>query len=253
MKKMKPVLLAFFCLGLVGSLSNESVAANIAVFQTTGVDAGTDTSVAASSVDPGATVSDLALNTPNVVPLGSAWGGALSVGNVNGAGNDDLDDAINGDGTIFDGSGTDGGDYVSVTVAPQAGNQIDFTNFHLNIASNVQTALGPQNIDLLSSLTGFTAADSLGTFNPANPGGFANSSHDFAISDPALAGVTGSVEFRLYFSNIGNRISIGNVFNGGAVTDDVVISGTVTAVPEPSTIGLLVLGSLAIAGIRKRS
>ena len=252
MKKLKPVLLALLCVGLVGSMTNESVAANIAVFQTTGVDAGMDTSVAASSVDAGATSSDLALNTPNVVALGSAWAGALSVGNANGAGNDTLATAIDGDGVIFDGSGTDGGDYVSVTITPQAGKQIDFTNFHLKIASNVQTALGPQNVDLLSSLTGFTASDSLGTFNPADPGGFANSSHDFAISDPALAGVTAPVEFRLYFSNIGNRISIGNVFNGGALTDDVVISGTVSNVPEPSTLGLILLSSVAMV-LRRRA
>lgn len=248
--KKSTLILAVVAVALAAMLSSTALAVDLVVFQTTGVTAGTDISDSPASVDPSVSSSDLALNVPNVVPLGSAWAGALSMGGVDNFGGNNLDlaAAINGEG-ILDGNGTDGGDYATVTVTPNS--PINFTNFHLNIASNVTGSQGPQNIDLLSSLTGFTAADSLGTFNPADPGGFANDGHDFDLSGVAgLQGVNVPVEFRIYVSDIGNRISIGHVFNGGAITDDVVISGTV--VPEPATLALLGIGAVASLATRRR-
>lgn len=255
MKKLS----VLYGLALLGMVTSVASATNLVIFQTNDVVANAaiaDTT--AEVLDPSVTVSSLALNFPNVSPLGSAWASALSVGNVNAtsAANNTLASAITGDG-VNDSNGTDGGDYVTVTVTPLA--PINFTEIVLNIAHNwvgtspLGSTFSPANIDLLSSLTGFTAADSLGTFNPPNPGSFANHTGTFNLSGvPALQGVTVPVEFRFYFSNVTNRMSIGHVFNGNAVTDDVIIRGEVVAVPEPASI-LLLCSSVACLVLRRHS
>lgn len=144
-------------------------------------------------------------------------------------------------------------DYATITITPDAGQEIDFSNFHVILGINVGTETGDNSIALLSSATGFTAADALDVYEPvtATGGALANTAFDTNLAGvAALQNVTGAVEFRLYYSQVGNRIGIGAPFSG-AVQDDLRIDGTVTTVPEPGSLALLGLGGL-MAMRRKR-
>lgn len=68
---------------------------------------------------------------------------------------------------------------------------------------NVGATVGENEIDLLSSLTGFMATDSLATFQPTTGGGVAVTTFSTNLSAiTALQNVTAPVEFRLYMSGI---------------------------------------------------
>jgi len=246
-----------FGLAVVAMLTSPALAVDLVVFQTFDVspNAGGAISDSPQPTDPSVTSTDLTLNFPSVQPLGSAWGFALSAGNMNKGGivppdNVTLESAINGEG-ILDAGGNDGGDYITVTVTPNQ--TINFTDFSINIGhNNIDGANWTSpNIDLLTSLTGFASAANqiVPTFNPVDPGGFANANHTFDLSGvAALQGVNVPVEFRVYFSNVSNRMSIGVPFFNGP-SNDVVISGTV--VPEPGTLVLLGMGAIACLATRR--
>ena len=64
-----------------------------------------------------------------------------------------------------------------------------------------------------------------------------------------LQNVSSSVEFRLYYSGKTSQyaqIGIGRAFNGDS-TNDLIVEGTISAVPEPSILALL---GLAFLGLR---
>jgi hypothetical protein len=70
----------------------------------------------------------------------------------------------------------------------------------------------------------------------------------FDLSDAAYQGLTEETEFRIYFWGRGTSATANTV----AAVDKVVLNGSVTAIPEPATIGMLGLGAAALLAFRRR-
>ena len=138
--------------------------------------------------------------------------------------------------------------YDSFTLTPAAGSQFVFGagdaftyQFQVRNLSNGNAAF-VSGIDLRSSVDDY--ATSIGTVTQG-VGGFTAQS----ISLASLGTTTGPVTFRLYlFDNPAGT-------NGGndSKLDTVVVNGTVAAVPEPASLGLLGLGGVALLGRRRKA
>ncbi|WP_375328920.1 PEP-CTERM sorting domain-containing protein [Microcystis sp. BLCC-F210] len=139
--------------------------------------------------------------------------------------------------------------YVEFAVQPGAGFQVDFTNLQLN-ARHDDTDL---DLVLRSSVDGFT--NNLGT-----QVSLTNSLNTYSFDLSSLAPQTGPVQFRLYGLNasglnvwfIANNSA--NVAGGGfvALNGDITATPTVST-PEPSGIvGLIAVGALGAASLRRR-
>jgi len=141
-----------------------------------------------------------------------------------------------------------GGDYISFTISPDSEYAISVSSIAFN--SGVSTAVTNFNVALLSSITGFTSANSLLTYNFSSTGAPAQSITLSGVS--LLQNVNNAIEFRLY----GWRDSAGtSTFRIRSLSgNDLVINGSVTAVPEPSTYAAI-FGAVALLGtlfIRRR-
>ncbi len=226
---MKKIILLVAVLTTAAVLSAPVSAATLTLFKTSDlVDTGgndVSDSPEVGSVPAGISSSDLTLGAGI---SGQNWPNALDVTGF--FGNASLADSLAGN------------DYLTVTVAADAGNTIDFSNFHVVIGANV----GPGLMHLMSSATGFTDGDEIAAINHAGgPGGAVPpDEHDIDLSSVvALQGAAGAVEFRLYVSQTANRVGIGQSFNG-TDRDDLRIDGTVNVIPEPSSLLLLGFGAL---------
>ena len=98
---------------------------------------------------------------------------------------------------------------------------------------------------MLSSLDGFTSAIDDEQVLVQQPG---NSGYSINLSGPTYQNLTAPLTFRIYDYNPAN--------SGGAGPDDgfsnLLLTGTVTAVPEPTTLAILGIGGLALIGLRRR-
>ena len=150
-----------------------------------------------------------------------------------------------------------GNDYFSFTVTPDAGKTASYSNIFTRFVVNAGGTDTSMNFALLSSQTGFTTNDVLGSFNTVaiaadtqyNPVAFTT---DFDLSgEAALQGVATATEFRIYAwkDNGGNRIGIGHTWGNGS-GDDLRVDGTV--IPEPGTLGLLGFAAAGMFWFRKR-
>lgn len=103
---------------------------------------------------------------------------------------------------------------------------------------------GPQSFALYSSVTGFTDGDELDSW--ASVG---NSTQTATLSGvTALQNVAGPIEFRVVGYGASSTGGTGGFEGTG---DDIVVNGTVQAIPEPATMSLLGLGALAMILRRK--
>ncbi len=126
-------------------------------------------------------------------------------------------------------------DYLSFTVTPGAGFQITFDQLslgHYNTTNAGATAY------IFSSIDGFAStSDSVGSFFfPDGNGGSPDPDNTGEISLTGLTGfsnVITATEFRVYLDT---TASFGT---GDTYTDNIILTGTVSAVPEPSTYALL--------------
>lgn len=135
-----------------------------------------------------------------------------------------------------------GADYISFTITPSAGYNLSITSISLN--SGVALAVTSFHGDLLSSVTGFAAADSLHSYSFSTQGAPVQSITLSGVS--GLQSVSGPLEFRLYgWRDIAgtSTFRIRNLANS-----DLVINGSLATVPEPSTYATL-LGLLALASV----
>lgn len=135
--------------------------------------------------------------------------------------------------------------YLSLTLTPAAGHALDLTS--ISLLTGVSTAVTDFHGALLSSATGFTAADALHTYafgTASAPLQTATLSGETALQDLSTA-----TEFRLY----GWRDTTGtSTFRFRSLTGyDVSITGTVSAVPEPAT-SAMILGATALAVVAYR-
>ncbi len=140
-------------------------------------------------------------------------------------------------------------DYLSFTITPTAGFKLSISS--VSFTTGVSTAVTNFNANLFSSSTGFTSSDSLYSYSFATTTAANQSVTLSGIS--ALQDVTTSIEFRLYGYRDISGTSTYRIRN--LTGSDLIINGTVTAVPEPSAYALLggvgVLGVTVIRRFRK--
>lgn len=132
-------------------------------------------------------------------------------------------------------------DFLSITLTPGAGFALDLSNLSFN--SGVGTAVTNFNVSVQSSATGFSTGSSIASFSFSTQGAPAQSITLSGISE--LQGITSAIEFRLF----GWRDSTGSsTFRIRDLSgSDLVINGTVSAIPEPSTYAAI-LGGVALVG-----
>jgi hypothetical protein len=146
--------------------------------------------------------------------------------------------------------------YMSWSITPTAGNQIDFTGanatFTLTVNPNFSSGdFGARTWELHASTDGFASSD-IALGSPITlPGSFIVT--DESIPLGVLAVQTGTVTMRLYGYNDPAIITDPNTgsgllgtSSGRAGGSDLLIHGTVSAVPEPSTY-TAVFGALAFS------
>lgn len=187
----------------------------------------------------------------NPQPAGSlaaqVAGGSLTLGSGVSASNTTDFFSANGFNTTSLAAAISGGDYLSFTITPAAGYALNISSVSFN--SGVSSAVTNFNASLLSSATGFNPAGTLHSYSFATT---TPPTQSITLSGTAaLQNVTGALEFRLY----GWRDSAGtSTFRLRTLSgNDLVVTGSVSAIPEPGTYAVL-LGAAALAGavIRRR-
>jgi hypothetical protein len=131
-----------------------------------------------------------------------------------------------------------GNDFFQFIMTPNANTSINLTSFDFRWD---RSGTGPDSVALRSSLDGF-AAD-LGQVTGMVSGGAATTT-DRTIN-LALNNITTGVTFRLYGFNATNSTGTGG-FDTNANAPNVILNGSITAVPEPSSVamlGLIVMGT----------
>jgi hypothetical protein len=185
----------------------------------------------------------------NPMPAGSlaahVAGGSLTIGSgVTASSTSDFFSA-NGFNTTSLSAAISGGDYLSFTITPAAGYALNISSLSFN--SGVSSAVTSFNASLLSSITGFNPAGSLHSYSFATT---TPPTQSITLSlTAALQNVSGALEFRLY----GWRDSAGtSTFRLRSLSgNDLVVAGSVTAIPEPGTYAVL-LGAVILAGALMR-
>jgi hypothetical protein len=112
------------------------------------------------------------------------------------------------------------------------------------------TGTGAANVAIMSNVAGFTPGNEIASVSSANTtGGFDTDSSGFG-SSITLSGSNyanlSSIIFRIYGWN--STSGSGATYIRNLTGNDLVISGTVTAVPEPSTYAAI-LGGVALVGV----
>ncbi|NJK90769.1 MAG: PEP-CTERM sorting domain-containing protein [Blastochloris sp.] len=163
---------------------------------------------------------------------------------------------VNGSDVTFTGTAT-GGPTVADTLFMSGVNQGTATHyftFNLQADSGYQLTLnqvsldygrthnnGPTQYSLRVSTDGFSSHTEL------SAGSVTGDTFPLGTLNPSLTltGITGVVEFRMYYWNAGAA-------NRGGLIDNVLVDGTVSAIPEPSTYALLGLGLGALWWLRRK-
>ena len=194
---------------------------------------GTETSEASVSNDPNIAASSLTLGA-----------GVSGAGNANRfGGNNWFNTGDTAGGSTF-AQAFAGNDFIQFTVSPNAGFNFTATSM---VFSWDRSASGPSSLVLRSSLDGFGSnlgsvtglIDSLTTGN--------------TMSISGVSIVSSATTFRLYgFGGTGTAGTGG--FDTGSSTTNVVFNGSVTAVPEPTSIALfclVVCSSMSFENLRR--
>ncbi|MDF3128484.1 PEP-CTERM sorting domain-containing protein [Kiritimatiellaeota bacterium B1221] len=151
-------------------------------------------------------------------------------------------------------------DYFTFSVTPDAGASLSLDHLDMVYSLGANTQPAETTFVLMSSLTGFTDSDSIESFASSLPGPANNAqgrAHTFDLSGTSeLQNITSTVEFRIYMYNTGansmTRIAIGRGFNSTPETD-LLLDGTISAIPEPGTFSLLVIALAGFVLTRRRS
>jgi len=143
-----------------------------------------------------------------------------------------------------------GDEYFTLTITPDAEKSVSYSSMFVHYSLGANTQPAETTFAILSSVTGFTASDAIDSFVGSAAVAFNTGTDSFDLSGAtALQDAADMVEFRIYAFNSGvnpmTRIGIGRAFSN-APTDALVLNGTITAVPEPSS--LLFLGAVTLLG-----
>ncbi len=148
-------------------------------------------------------------------------------------------------------------DYIGFTVTPDTDYQMDLASFKIDAqaiygATGVAGDVTEFSFGFYSSVDGFdNTGDQIGSTqtisyeNPstgANQGGF--STYTFNVA--SLSGLSTATEFRFYVWVSDLQGDITNYNNRRLTLDNVTLEGSVTPIPEPATVSLIIAG---IAGI----
>ncbi|EIQ00524.1 PEP-CTERM putative exosortase interaction domain-containing protein [Opitutaceae bacterium TAV1] len=199
----------------------------------------------ASTVDPGVSATDLLMNNNitgypvNVVS--SYGGGTLRVGTWATSVGQGIPDVAT---TLAN------GDYITFTVTPLAGSALTLSTISFTAGTSNNNT--PRSFYLFSSATGFEPGDLLLSDGNASAGGTMRlrndgelSQYSVTLTSPAFANITGPTEFRIYIQTglTNQELDFGNL----------TLEGSVSAVPEPSNLALLVaFGALGLVVLRRR-
>ncbi len=137
-----------------------------------------------------------------------------------------------------------GNDFIQFIVSPTAGNQFTVTSFDFIWD---RSGTGPSSVALFSSVDSFT--NSLGTLT-----NLAGSTTTFrSISISGISNVSTSTTFRLYgFGATATAGTGGFDHSNSATTNNVILNGSISAVPEPTSMVLVGLIGVAGAVVRTR-
>ncbi len=147
--------------------------------------------------------------------------------------------------------GTDADDYLSFSFSVSVGNLVDLETLTLN---SLSTGAGPGTLGLFYSGDSFVT--SLYTFNQS--GSNANITTGNSIDLATLTNLSGIVEFRIREIGDSRADNSGVTSNGGAFrisnfgASPMTLSGSITAVPEPSSLACLGLLKMVGAGVVRR-
>ena len=133
--------------------------------------------------------------------------------------------------------------YLSFTFTPASGFSLSMDSLTFGAFAGGSST---RSFYVFSSLSGFTTADPLLSVTYSASGTVINNYSITLSGMPAYQNVTGPVEFRIYDQAGGTSSSI-------EIGNNIILNGTVSAIPEPSTYAALVGGfSLTIVALRRR-
>lgn len=138
----------------------------------------------------------------------------------------------------------DGGEYLQLTVTPQAGYTMNLATITLSSMTTVSGITSSLHLLYDSTNNGYSAADLISTSTFSNQ---AFTTRTFTLT--GFTSITSATTFRLYVSD-----------NTGATTnarrwtliDNLQVNGTITPIPESSVSMFAAAGAMAFLGLRKR-
>lgn len=134
--------------------------------------------------------------------------------------------------------------YIEFALTVSSGYRINLGSLQLN---GEASSTGCSNVALMSSVAGFVAGQEIASANAANKtGGFDTDASGFGgtidITDADYQNLTGTVAFRLYGWNSTSGSGVTYIRNLSG--NDLIINGTIEAIPEPVALGFAALGGL---------
>lgn len=133
-------------------------------------------------------------------------------------------------------------DYISLTITPDSGYTFSISDIVYSID---RSSTGPTNFTWRSSADGF-ASDLFTPVTRTTTGVFTSSNTVSGLTD-----IGSAFELRLYGYNAGASTGTGGI-DTGTDSPNLIISGTVTVVPEPAAVSMLLLGLLGARGVMHR-
>ncbi len=129
------------------------------------------------------------------------------------------------------------GDYFSFFITPADGYQLNLESITIDLSVNgFNTTSNTASYAFSSTVGGLgTLASNTVSRTAPNSSALSYTRNTFSFSHPEFANITSATEFRLFVSN--------SLVNDGAIArfDNIIINGSLTAVPEPS---ITMLGAL---------
>ena len=143
------------------------------------------------------------------------------------------------------------GDYFTFSITVNSGYAMTLSSLTMKL---FDTTSGPTNGAVFSSVGGFASSGS--AIQSFTLTGNANNDQSITLSAGSFSNLTGTVEFRIYAYG-GGSSSTDKMRIRDLSGNDLVISGTVSAIPEPETTGIcfgaFALGAVMLMrGLRRR-